>query len=132
MSSELRSGLTQYCCHRRNSPPDLKSEFQWKALEQRIIDPVGSLTFFLLERYLLYAWAERTRTLYCGRVWHVPYEPVHVHVSKYDDCMLKLNGFTTQLREPAHRMVVPHSVRVKIFPLEKVSEESAPLTIQIG
>src|SRR5204863_5007087 len=82
MSAEEKSGVIHYYCNRIGAPSGLKSEFQYKPLEDRLVAPVGSLPFFLVERYLLFAYAEKTGRLYSGRVYHTPYELSHVHVAK--------------------------------------------------
>lgn len=120
MHAEELSGSISYTCHRNGTPEHLKSQIHYKAKGERLPAPIGSLPFFLAERYFLFAWAERAKTLYSARVFHSPYELFHVHLGKWDDSMLKVNGFTSRLRAPDHQMIAPSPLRVKIFGLETV------------
>ena len=73
---------------------------------------------FLAERYLLYSYSKRTRTLYTARVHHAPWELFEAHLGKYDETMLRLNNLNPHLRPPNHHWC-GSPVRVKIYALEK-------------
>jgi uncharacterized protein YqjF (DUF2071 family) len=122
MSADEVSGVIHYSCHRGGAPAHLKTEFHYKCLQDRVVAPAGSLPSFLVERYVLFAYAEKTGKLYSGRVYHTPYELCHVQLSKYDDSMLKLNNFTTELRKPDHQVLAPAPLRVKIYGLQEVPD----------
>ena len=71
-------------------------------------DPVlaqpGAFEFFLVERYLLFAWNARLKELSCGQVHHSPYPIQHAILDKWDDRPLAWNGFTRPDRPPDHTL----------------------------
>lgn len=80
----------------------------------------GSLEHFLVERYLLFSYRERSRTLYIGRVHHAPYPLFKPEVSSYSRDLFRLNGFADPERDPDHALMSP-GVDVSIYGLEQVS-----------
>jgi len=80
----------------------------------------GSLEFFLVERYRLYS---STQTgLRRGKVAHEPYPLCHADVTRWDENLLRLNGFAPTGRRPDH-IVMSRGVDVTIFPLERVGSD---------
>jgi uncharacterized protein YqjF (DUF2071 family) len=79
------------------------------------IDPpkAGSLEFFLIERYLLYA--ERAGQLLKGRVHHPPYPLQSVKVKEFDDSLVLAAGIEPRPFE--HALYSP-GVDVRIFAIE--------------
>jgi uncharacterized protein YqjF (DUF2071 family) len=80
----------------------------------------GSLEFFLVERYRLFAqdlWRDRLMT---GKVHHAPYQIGATELTAWDDTMLQLAGFDTAARPPDH-VCVARSVDVEVWPLERVA-----------
>jgi uncharacterized protein YqjF (DUF2071 family) len=116
MSAEDRAGLIQYKCHRQTAPEPTILYYRKEA--KTVAARPGSLPFFLAERYLLYSYSRRTRTLYMARVHHAPWELSEAHLGKYDETMLRLNNLNPHLRPPNHRWY-GSPVRVKIYALEK-------------
>jgi len=76
----------------------------------------GSLEFFLVERYRLYAHAPDG--LRVGAVFHEPYPLCRAELSAWDENLLPLDGFTPTGRPPDH-VVMSRGVDVTIFPLEQ-------------
>jgi uncharacterized protein YqjF (DUF2071 family) len=76
----------------------------------------GSLEFFLIERYLLYASCREQ--LFRGAVHHPPYGLHEVKVSRLSDALLTLSGFHMAGRAPDHA-VMSKGVDVSVFPLKK-------------
>ncbi len=74
----------------------------------------GSLEFFLLERYRLYA--HRRGRLLTGRVYHAPYRLGKAIVHELDSRLFKLDGFEIPSEPPAHAAYVGR-VDVSIYPL---------------
>lgn len=75
----------------------------------------GSLEFFLVERYLLYA-AKQDR-LFTGRVHHIPYPLQSVEVEELDETVVKAAGL------PSHPFIhrcFSAGVDVEVFPLRAV------------
>jgi uncharacterized protein YqjF (DUF2071 family) len=71
---------------------------------------LGSLEFFLVERYRLFTFRYGRR--FSGRVYHMPYRLSTAEVSEYDDRLFELNGFAVPARPPDH---VAYSQRVDVF-----------------
>jgi len=80
----------------------------------------GSLEFFLVERYRLYAHAPGG--LRVGAVFHEPYPLCRAELSAWDENLLPLDGFTATGRPPDH-VVMSRGVDVTIFPLERAGGE---------
>jgi uncharacterized protein len=74
----------------------------------------GSLEFFLIERYRLFA--GRGNQLFTGRVHHSPYQLQRVAVTDADPELFAMNGFKTPGEPPSH-LVYAERVDVSIYPL---------------
>ena len=81
----------------------------------------GTLEFFLVERYRLFAWDARGGQLFSGRVHHAPYRIAAAPDATWDDAAMGLAGFDSEGREPEHRCVA-RAVDVEIWPLRRVAE----------
>ncbi|HEY0790098.1 MAG TPA: DUF2071 domain-containing protein [Chthoniobacterales bacterium] len=77
----------------------------------------GSLDFFLVERYRLFAW--RASRLLTGRVYHPPYHIASVTLAAWDDALFAMDGFRPPGSRPDHQAYSP-GVDVSIFPMELV------------
>ena len=77
----------------------------------------GSLEFFLVERYRLYA--SGPAGLRRGAVAHAPYALCRAEVTAWDEELLTLDGFTPTGRPPDH-VVMSRGVDVTVYPLERV------------
>ena len=77
-------------------------------------DP-GSLEFFLVERYRLFARGPAGR-LRSGRVHHAPYQLARAEVPAWRTDLFSLNGFEEPAREPDHSVCSP-GVSVNIYAL---------------
>jgi uncharacterized protein YqjF (DUF2071 family) len=78
---------------------------------------VGSLDYFLVERYILYA-ADDKKNLYRARVHHQPYPIQRVDVQKHDETLVWAAGIRKS-EEPQHRHYA-REVNVKIYMREPV------------
>jgi uncharacterized protein len=76
---------------------------------------LGSLEFFLIERYRLFAF--RGDHLVTGRVSHTPYRVSGAEVDRYDPRLFKLEGFDLPDRSPDHVCYAPR-VDVSVYPIE--------------
>jgi uncharacterized protein YqjF (DUF2071 family) len=81
----------------------------------------GTLEFFLVERYRLFAWDARGGQLFSGRVHHAPYRIAAAPDATWEDAAMGLAGFDAEGREPEHRCVA-RAVDVEIWPLRRVAE----------
>lgn len=77
----------------------------------------GSLEFFLLERYRLFAY--RRGSLLTGRVYHAPYRFGKAIVHEFDSRLFMLDGLEIPSNPPAHAAYV-RRVDVSIYPIELV------------
>ena len=78
---------------------------------------LGTLEFFLADRYRLYAWSPTG--LMRGAVAHPPYPLAAAALSAVDETLLALNGFSPTGRPPDH-VVASAGVSVDIFPLRHI------------
>jgi len=79
----------------------------------------GTLEFFLLERYVLFAWHEHRRRLLSGRVWHEPYRYRNAEVERWSHAPIAWDGLTVPDGKPVHRCYVDR-VEVDAFAVEDV------------
>jgi uncharacterized protein YqjF (DUF2071 family) len=107
-----------YSSYRYGSDPDLKTFFRYRAISDTSLASLGTLEFFLIERYILFAYS--SNKLYSGRVWHEPYQLAEVEVSALDENVLCLDGLSRSSSAPHHRIMSP-GVEVDIFRLEKLN-----------
>ncbi|MEW4567272.1 DUF2071 domain-containing protein [Tautonia sp. JC769] len=80
----------------------------------------GTLAFFLLERYILYAFA-RGR-LYSGRVHHQSYPVQDAELLALEESLLAASGFERSREEPLIHYA--SGVDVEVFPLRTVDQSS--------
>lgn len=81
----------------------------------------GSLEFFLVERYRLFAHDPRRGWLFSGKVHHAPYRIGAAEVPTWDDAMMRLAGFECGGRAPDH-VCSARAVDVEVWPLARVAE----------
>ena len=116
---EPASGEVDYRARRRGhgGTVERESRFRYRAVGEARVATAGSLEFFLVERYLLFAFDERRGRLGRGRVWHRPYEISAAEVPLWDDVNLRLAGFAAPARAPDH-VGAARRVEVEAWPLE--------------
>jgi uncharacterized protein YqjF (DUF2071 family) len=107
-----------YSSYRYGTDPNLKTHFRYRSISDTSLAQPGTLEFFLIERYILFAYSNNT--LYSGRVWHSPYQLTEVEVSDLEENVLCLDGFSSPSRPPDHR-IMSSGVKVEIFGLEKLN-----------
>jgi uncharacterized protein len=76
----------------------------------------GSLDFFLIERYCLYASDEKS--LYRCRIFHQPWPLQEANLTAYDSTLIEADGLPTPGGEPLLHCAGP--VEVEVWPLEEV------------
>jgi uncharacterized protein YqjF (DUF2071 family) len=109
------TGDILYSSWRYGSEPALSSHFRYRAQGQPAQAEPGSLEFFLVERYILFADTGKGR-LRTGQVHHRPYPLCPVEVGAWDDHFLTLNNLPRTGGDPDHLLVSP-GVDVDIFAL---------------
>ncbi len=115
-SSRTKAGAIRYRSLRAGAATP--TIFEYAAGEVLPEAAPGSLEFFLVERYRLYASAKgRLRR---GAVFHPPYPLCRAEVSSWDENLLTLDGFPAPGRGPDHLIFSP-GVDVSAFAQKLVS-----------
>ncbi len=93
-----------------------RSDFEWERVNHNGKPAApGSLDFFLVERYLLYA-IERRGRLLRGRVRHASYRIEPANVVGFDAALFSGSGLQRPSKPPVHQ-VASRGVDVDIFAL---------------
>jgi uncharacterized protein len=104
-----------YRSHRRGTDRELCFRYRPQG-PKRLAEP-GSLEFFLVERYLLFARDPAAPRSRIGRVFHDPYEIQDAEAPLWDDGLFSLEGLPRPDREPDH-VLFSEGVDVDVFGLE--------------
>jgi uncharacterized protein len=112
MRATISDGEIDYRSHRSGSKNSL--HYRYRPAEKLGEAGFGSLDFFLIERYRLFAW--RGNKLFTGRVHHSPYQLQKVAVADADPELFAMNGFAAPTARPAH-LVYSERVDVSIYPI---------------
>lgn len=116
MSLDPRQAIHYQC-----EPLGTRVEFIYKGEGPIFLAEPGSLEFFLIERYVLFA--DKGDRLTKGRIHHVPYPLNQAKVPKWDSQLFELNGFDNPQRPPDHLVFSP-GVDVEIFSLQDKAKKS--------
>lgn len=108
--SELRKGAAW-------DPPQ---KFVWSRRGERFCAEPGSLEFFLVERYRLFAYYAKKKQILIGRVHHAPYPLQQVDLSEASTRLFSLSGLDEPATGPASVLASP-GVEVEIFPMTRVN-----------
>lgn len=111
----------------RRAGQNRTSRYVYRCLPEAHLATPGSLEFFLVERYRLYAHDSKKDRLFSGRVSHEPYRIGAADVSVWDDVMLQLEGFPSPQRPPDH-ICATAPVDVRVFPPERLPSSKKPPT----
>jgi len=93
------------------------STFHYRLSRETKAAEPGTLEFFLVERYLLFAKARNG--LRVGQIHHSPYPVAEAQVTGYDTHLFSLNGFAPPAGPPEHVMGSP-GVSVSFFRLQRL------------
>ncbi|MBC7368234.1 MAG: DUF2071 domain-containing protein [Undibacterium sp.] len=123
MSAAIAAGTGEVDYRARRAGTERESRFVYRTAGDSGAKKaeVGSLEFFLVERYRLFAQDARREWLFSGRVHHEPYRIGAVEVPIWDDAMLRLAGFECGGRAPDH-VCGARAVDVEVWPLGRVAE----------
>ena len=113
-----KSGEVDYRARRKGAGGE--SRFAFRPHGATAAAKTGTLEFFLVERYRLFAAEVRGGRLFTGKVHHTPYRIGAATVSAWDDTMLRLAGFDRGGRAPEH-VCAARAVDVEVWPLERVT-----------
>ncbi|WP_437224089.1 YqjF family protein [Planctomicrobium sp. SH661] len=109
-------GKVDYQCRRFSDSEKRVSNFSYTPQGSCATAVPGTLEFFLLERYLLFAQRPDQKIL-TGRVFHTPYPVQSAEVHTFDTRMIECDGFAVPGRPPDHIAYSP-GVDVEVFPLQ--------------
>lgn len=111
-----KDGLS-YTSRRHGMGPEKEDRFRWQPpVEGLAVAEPGSLEYFLIERYRLFAWKRKTKRLYTGIVSHEPYRFRAVEVEEWSTRIFDFNQFPPVTRPPDSCLAAP-GFPVKIHPL---------------
>ena len=116
MAASYRGGSVHYEC-RRHAEAAPSGRYTWTPGRNTTPAEPGSLAFFLIERYLLFAADGRGR-LFAGRVHHAPYRLHTPEVAEFSTAPARQADFDLN-GEPAS-VLGAQSVDVSIFPLRRI------------
>lgn len=114
-ASESEDGI-HYQCHRRDTPNGERSRFIYEGAGALDAPQPGSLEYFLLERYYLFALHEGRNELFCGQVHHTPYPAERADLSASSSPALEQAGFSLDSEKPDLAHFSP-GVRVSVYPI---------------
>jgi hypothetical protein len=107
----------RYVSHRRGTEDNLSSCFQYRPIGHTRLATPGTLEFFLIERYVLFAQSASEARPWSGRVHHHPYPLLNAQVSEWDDAAFELDGLKRPRRDADHVVMSP-GVTVEVFALQ--------------
>jgi uncharacterized protein YqjF (DUF2071 family) len=113
MRANQVGGWTDYVSARSGHQSVLNYRYRCEGPAEEVA--LGSLEFFLIERYRLFAF--RGGQLLTSRVSHAPYRISGAVVDRYDPRLFELEGFDAPDRAPDH-VCHAHRVDVSVYPLE--------------
>ncbi len=113
----VRTGSRIEYHSRRKAIGALDAEFDYEIPSTTRAAEVGSLDWFLVERYLLFS-ANLAGRIFKGRVHHEPYQIAPAICERLSTEPLRLNGFHVPV-EPPSSVLTAAPVEVKIYPLRR-------------
>lgn len=114
MTARRECGVIDYRCQRHGSH---EARYRWTSAGNTDVATLGSLEFFLLERYALFA-AGVDGCLFTGRVHHEPYRYGATQVEALDTTPATLAGL--ELKGAPCSLLAANHVDVEIFALQKL------------
>ncbi len=117
MSSSIDSSEIRYRSRRRNSP-EPEAAFHYPVAKTPAPAAYGSLGWFLVERYLLFA-ADKKGRLFSGRVFHAPYKIESITHASCSKIPFMWSDFEVPTGEP-NSSLVASPVDVTIYPLQQI------------
>lgn len=122
MSWRQENGAVHYRCRRRGQLET--AVFRYPVGMVGAPAPPGTLEFFLLERYYLYAWNPKQRQLCRGQVAHEPYRFQRIPIpERWSALPAHWEGFS--LDGPPLHAAVAEDVCVRTFALQAVAQAPA-------
>lgn len=117
-STLLNNGMIQYSCRRAKEQATTEDRFVYSCGKDMGQASPGTLEFFLLERYRLFAWNSRKEVLLSGQVYHTAYPMHEPIVDSWSHNVFTLDGFGLPHKNPDH-VACSRGVDVDIFGIQK-------------
>jgi uncharacterized protein YqjF (DUF2071 family) len=105
-----RSGTCSFRARRWGAE---EAQFRFSACGPKSEAPLGSLEFFLVERYVLFS-ADRNNRIHSGQINHLPYRIGSASVEKWSFNPALADGFHT-VNRPADHTMVAEDLEVKAW-----------------
>ncbi|MEO0446796.1 MAG: DUF2071 domain-containing protein [Verrucomicrobiota bacterium] len=115
-----------YRCRRLGEREQARFTYPLPHSQTTALAEPGTLEFFLLERYLLYAWSPQKVQLFRGRVAHEPYRFSQIHAETISAAPARWEGFDASVSAPPCHQAVAQAVNVRAYPLQAISSEPRP------
>ena len=109
------SGEVNMTCMRRGQE---EQRYSYRATKSLGPAQPGSLSYFLAERYYLFA-KTNSGSLRIGKIYHAPHTLYDAEVSTYSKKLFYLNGFSEPRSDYVHAVISP-KVDVSIYSLQKI------------
>ncbi|WP_152052235.1 YqjF family protein [Tautonia marina] len=113
---QAEEGVIDYTSTRRGSGTSASCRIRYRPIGLPLPAAPGTLEFFLLERYLLYAFGRGQ--LHVGRVHHQPYPVQGAELLVFEEELLAASGF----KRPDNGALIHYAsgVDVEVFPLRSI------------
>lgn len=98
---------------------NLSQNYEWRRLGQTFHAEPGSLEFFLVERYRLFAYSKIRKRMFTGKVHHKPYPIQRANLECYSKRLFASNKLSIPEGEP-NSILSSSGVNVQIFPMKEV------------
>jgi hypothetical protein len=118
MKLERAGERIEYECGRVSAGGEM-ARYDYSRCENGELAQPGSLEFFLLERYLLFA-ADTAGRIYSGQVHHAPYRFQKIDDAGHSTLPLAWDGFSLD-RWSVESVLAVETVNVEVFPLKRYS-----------
>ena len=109
------SGEVHMTCARRGQAVQ---HYSYRATKSLGPSQPGTLSYFLAERYYLFA-KTRRGSLRIGKIYHAPHKLYDAEVSTYSKELFHLNGFSEPQADYIHAVISP-KVDVSIYSLQRI------------
>ena len=114
------SGIQYQSALWKNNTWDVPQDYAWQRTGAPFQAVPGSLEFFLVERYRLFAYNAHKRKLLTGRVHHQPYPLQSATLDAYSTRLFALSQFNEPDQSPESILASP-GVNVEIFPMQTMN-----------
>ncbi len=123
MKAKKEKEKVTYYTKRYKNTPNLSSSFSYSCEGPYHEAELKGLEFFLLERYILFAYNKKKKTLSTGQVVHSPYQVRSCQPDKWDANYLEINDFSLPQNPPDYSHISA-GVDVEVFAIQNVLSDA--------